>query len=74
MIERINFLAKKQKTEELTPAEKAEQQKLRRAYVESVKANIRTQLNGVAKQKEHAQHGHQEGHSCNCGHCHGEQH
>ena len=43
-IERINFLAKKQKTEGLTEEEKAEQAKLRREYVDSVKADLAAQL------------------------------
>ena len=43
-IERINFLAKKQKTEGLTAEEKAEQAKLRCEYVDSVKADLAAQL------------------------------
>lgn len=44
---RINFLAKKAKTEGLTEVEKEEQQILRKEYVEAVKANLRSQLERV---------------------------
>ena len=43
-IDRINFLAKKSREEGLTEAEKVEQAKLRRAYIDSVKANLRAAL------------------------------
>jgi len=43
-VERINFLAKKAKTEGLTEEGKIEQAKLRREYIESVKANLRASL------------------------------
>ena len=46
-IERINFLAKKAKTEGLTESEKAEQAKLRREYIDSVTGNLRAQLDNV---------------------------
>lgn len=46
-IERINFLAKKAKTEGLTESEKAEQAKLRREYIDSVTGNLRAQLENV---------------------------
>ncbi len=46
-IERINFLAKKAKTEGLTDEEKAEQAKLRREYIDSVTGNLRAQLENV---------------------------
>lgn len=55
-IDRINFLAKKQKTEGLTEEEKAEQAKLRKEYIDAVVGNLRAQLdntyvveNGVKK-------------------------
>ena len=40
VIARINELAKKAKTEGLTPEELAERDKLRRVYIDSVKANL----------------------------------
>ena len=43
-IARINELAHKSKTTGLTEAEKAEQQQLRKEYLEDVKANFRAQL------------------------------
>ena len=43
-IARINELAKKAKTEGLTPEEIAERDKLRRIYIDSVKANLVGQL------------------------------
>lgn len=41
---RINELARKQKTEGLTEAEKIEQAKLRREYIDSIKADLSAQL------------------------------
>ena len=43
-IARINELARKAKTEGLTPEEIAERDKLRRIYIDSVKANLVGQL------------------------------
>ena len=43
-IDRINFLAKKQRDEGLTEEEKAEQAKLRKEYIDSVLGNLRAQL------------------------------
>lgn len=43
-IARINELAKKAKTEGLTPEEIAERDKLRRIYIDNVKANLIGQL------------------------------
>ena len=44
VITRINELAKKAKTESLTQEELAERDKLRRIYIDSVKANLIGQL------------------------------
>lgn len=44
VIARINELAHKAKTEGLTPEELAERDKLRRIYIDSVKANLVGQL------------------------------
>lgn len=44
VIARINALAKKAKTEGLTAEELAERDKLRRIYIDSVKANLVGQL------------------------------
>ena len=50
-IQRINELARKAKAEGLTPAEKEEQQKLRREYIAAVKMNLRTQLDNIDMQE-----------------------
>ncbi len=44
VIARINELAKKAKAENLTPEELQERDKLRRIYIDSVKANLVGQL------------------------------
>ena len=46
-IARINELAKKAKTEGLTPEELTERDKLRRIYIDSVKANLVGQLDNT---------------------------
>ncbi len=46
-IDRINFLARKQKAEGLTEEEKAEQQVLRREYIDSYKRSLEVQLNNT---------------------------
>lgn len=43
-VKRINELAKKSREQGLTEEEKAEQQKLRRAYLDAIRANIISQL------------------------------
>lgn len=47
VIARINALARKAKTEGLTPAEIVERDKLRRIYIDSVKASLTTQLDNT---------------------------
>jgi uncharacterized protein YnzC (UPF0291/DUF896 family) len=49
-IDRINELYRKSKAEGLTEAEKKEQADLRREFVESVKMNLRGQLNNISIQ------------------------
>lgn len=46
-IQRINILYRKSKAEGLTPAEKKEQEVLRREYIEDFKRNLRGQLNNI---------------------------
>lgn len=61
VIARINVLARKAKTEGLTEEELAERDKLRRIYIDSVKANLIGQLentyivypDGTKKKVEH---------------------
>ena len=50
-IARINELAHKSKTTGLTEAEKAEQQALRREYLDDIKASLRAQLNNPSIQE-----------------------
>ncbi len=47
VIARINELAHKSKTEGLTPEETAERDRLRRIYIDSVKANLMGQLDNT---------------------------
>ena len=46
-IERINELAKKQKTGELTDAEKTEQAELRKEYLAAIRKSFRAQLDNI---------------------------
>ena len=46
-IDRINELAKKAKTEGLTPAELSERDGLRRIYLDAVRANLTAQLDNT---------------------------
>lgn len=52
-IDRINALARKSKAEGLTPAEQAEQAKLRRLYIDAVKASLVGQLENTYIVDEH---------------------
>ena len=47
VITRINELAKKAKTEGLTPEETVERDKLRRIYIDNVKASLTGQLDNT---------------------------
>lgn len=47
-IDRINTLAHKEKSVGLTEEEKTEQAKLRKEYIEAVRANLRTNLNNIS--------------------------
>ena len=51
-IARINVLYHKSKKEGLNEEEKAEQQALRKAYVESIRNSLRGQLNNIDIEKE----------------------
>ena len=53
VIARINELAKKAKGEGLTPEELTERDKLRRIYIDSVKANLVGQLENTYYVDEH---------------------
>ena len=60
MIERINELAKKQRTGELSEAERTEQASLRRLYINEIKAQVKAQLDAAKP------HTHSAGCSCGC--------
>lgn len=47
-ISRINELYRKSQNEGLTPAEKEEQAKLRQEYIQSVRNNMRAQLDNMS--------------------------
>ncbi len=51
-IKRINELYHKSKAEGLTPQEKDEQARLRQDYINSVRGNLRAQLNNINIQNE----------------------
>jgi uncharacterized protein YnzC (UPF0291/DUF896 family) len=53
MIQRINELARKQKRTTLSPAEQAEQTKLRRLYIDQIKTNVRAQIEASLPQSPH---------------------
>lgn len=61
-IARINELARKQKSGELTADELREQAQLRREYVDAVKKNMKAQLDAIKIAPAHDEH-------CSCG-CH----
>ncbi|MCI3922551.1 DUF896 domain-containing protein [Paenibacillus sp. TRM 82003] len=46
-VQRINELARKQKTIGLTNAEKLEQAELRKGYIDDLKASLRHQLDAI---------------------------
>lgn len=52
-VDRINFLAKKSRTEGLTPEEAEEQAKLRREYINAYKASLTAQLDSIVVVDEH---------------------
>lgn len=47
VVARINVLARKAKTEGLTPEETEERDRLRRIYIDSVRLNLRAQLDNT---------------------------
>lgn len=52
VIEKINEIHKKSKEEGLTEEEKELQQRLRRRYIDSVKANFKAQMSGIEPKKK----------------------
>ncbi|MEM5795659.1 MAG: DUF896 domain-containing protein [Bacillota bacterium] len=47
LIERLNFLARKQKTDGLSEEKKSEQQKLRCLYIDCIKGRVKDTLDRV---------------------------
>ncbi len=47
LIDRINQLARKSRETELSPEEKAEQQKLRAEYIAAFRGNLKKQLDNI---------------------------
>ena len=75
-IDRINELARKAKGEGLTDGEKAEQQALRREYIDAMKASLTAQLDNMVVVDEQGNEQRlvkKEGGSC-CGHNHSHNH
>ncbi len=73
LIARINQLAAKQKAGNLTPDEKTEQEKLRKQYLQGIKAQIADTLeaSGLKKSSDSAEH--HDPH-CSCGQHHHHHH
>lgn len=71
LVQRINYLARKERYEGLTPAEKEEQQKLRRQYLDDIRNQIVTSLEGAGyKKKEETPDKQKECTHCGCRHHH----
>lgn len=75
LVKRINELASKKKTEGLTPAEQAEQKKLYKIYMASIRQQVTTQLDqagitpkGHACDDSCSCHQHKHGPGCNHDH------
>ncbi|PTM58873.1 DUF896 domain-containing protein [Desmospora activa] len=47
MIQRINELARKKKSEGLTPQEQKEQTELRQQYLQAIRGSVKNQLNQI---------------------------
>ncbi|MBE3593292.1 MAG: DUF896 domain-containing protein [Thermoanaerobacter sp.] len=63
MIDRINFLYHKSKSEGLTEEEKEEQKRLREAYVKEIKERVKRELDNLfADASHHHHHCHHHGH------------
>ncbi|MCL6639506.1 MAG: DUF896 domain-containing protein [Firmicutes bacterium] len=69
LIDRINFLARKQRDGGLTPEEKAEQKKLRELYLENIRSQVIEALEsaGFTRKNNHPA-------TCGCSGCNGEEH
>ncbi|MEG6616086.1 DUF896 domain-containing protein [Peptococcaceae bacterium 1198_IL3148] len=70
LVDQINALARKQKSEGLTAEEKQEQDRLRKIYLAGIRQQVIDQLGEPPTKRD--QHGH--GCSCGCGHHHHHKH
>lgn len=71
LVDRINVLARKQKSEGLTPAEKEEQHQLRQQYLAGIRGQVKDQLSRIKFVKDENNHDS----NCGCGgHHHKDQH
>ena len=70
-IDRITALSKKQRSLGLSPEEKAEQEELRRLYIEHIKTQVRSQLEDCNSSSPAS---HTSSCSCGCRHPHGHKH
>lgn len=64
LLDKINYLAQKQRSQGLTEEEKAEQQKLRQIYIKGIKDQIVNSFSdmGLKPSTSHK-------HTCSCGKC-----
>ena len=60
LVQKINYLARKERYEGLTVDEKEEQQKLRRQYIESIRRQVVDALESAGYARKHDS-------GCNCG-------
>lgn len=67
LVDQINVLARKQKTEGLTAEEKQEQDRLRKIYLAGIRQQVVDQLGEPPQKKEHK---HDNSCSCGCWHHH----
>lgn len=66
LVQRINYLARKQRYEGLSPEEKEEQQKLRRQYLDAIKQQVVDALEGAGHTRKD-QFAIRKSHSPGCG-------
>lgn len=68
LVDRINYLSRKKRTEGLTPEEAEEQKKVREEYLAGIKAQVRDQMDGLGiPKKEHKHTAHDK--NCSCVNC-----
>ncbi|WP_034638976.1 DUF896 domain-containing protein [Desulfofalx alkaliphila] len=68
LIEKINALARKQRSEGLTEEEKIEQHRLRQIYLQGIRQQVIDQLESVRPKKDNGHKKGKGGCSCGCKH------